>query len=114
MFDENASEGGAGSAGSGGTGNFPGVNGNAMRRPPPQRNEPHMRTLADGTEVKWCAACSEWMDHYRMGHPLDGNDRVEAANVVEEGEVADAVEDNTSEDSNDGGTFARLRRADLM
>ena len=49
-----------------------------------------------------------------MGHPLDGNDRVEAANVVEEGEVADAVEDNTSEDSNDGGTFARLRRADLM
>ena len=66
-------------------GTFRGVTAMQCVDPPPQRDKPHMQTLADGTEVNWYAACSEWTDHYCMGHPLDSNDRVEAANVAEEG-----------------------------
>ena len=67
----------------------------------------------DGTEVKWYATCSEWTDHYRTEHPAENNDR-EVASVAEEEEVADVVADESSEDSDDGGTFSQLRRAGLM
>ena len=37
---------------------------------------PRKRTLADGSEVTWCALCGLWADHYRAGHPItgEGND----------------------------------------
>ena len=52
---------------------FPGINGSGVRNPP-CLGEPRKRTLADGTDVKWCGLCGSWGDHYRVGHTTNATD----------------------------------------
>ena len=104
---------------------FPGVDGNALRRPP-TRHQPRTRTLDDGTEVNWCSECGYWGDHLRAHHSasnavvaesgnlagsVDGDD-VGAGIGATDGSTTYVANLDVSEEPT--GTFARLRLAGLM
>ena len=60
---------------------FPGVDRAAMGCPP-RMNKPHVRTLLDSTDVKWCSACGKWTDRFCAGH-TPGQEAPEGANLAE-------------------------------
>ena len=131
--------GGAETQGSGGgaedDGYFPGVDERALRRPPRGR-EPCIRTLPDGTPVKWYSLCGSWGSHFRARHTAADNVPIVEAtdNVPAEGNVAEAgVQSGHGVDtavgtlagspaapeeniaiSDQGGAMARLRQAGLI
>jgi len=102
-----------------GLADFPGVDDQALRRPP-RGNAPRERILPDRTNVKWCSKCGSWGNHSRLGHPAPEDQPpgdeggVDAANVdmrdkgVEPDDGGPLIEEDKS------GVFACLCRAVLI
>ena len=82
-------------------------------RSPPRANEPHERTLPDGTDVKWCGLCGAWGNHYRANHLTDEESKVDG---VPAGEGHVAIDDivDSAEDPQPTGALARLHVAGLI
>ena len=91
---------------------FPGVDGAAMRSPP-RANEPHERTLPNGTDVKWCGLCGAWGSHYWANHLAEEESKDDGP-PVGEGHVAvnDAIP--STEEPQPSGALARLHAAGLI
>ena len=79
---------------------FPGVGGDSLRSPP-RTGAPRKQNLANGLEVKWCALCGQWTDHYHASHPTGEEDREDDGdgdgNVAIEGitETTEEVDDDS-------------------
>ena len=92
---------------------FSGVDQAGIRNPP-RANDPHERTLADGSVVKWCGLCGRWANNYRAEHPAGPPEDAEAD------EGAGYVATETTDEGNDGndeptpGVFAHLRASGII
>ena len=84
-------------------------------RNPPRPGAPRERTLPNGTEVKWCALCGQWINRYRVGYPAgeknnfdggDGNNAKENVAIKGEEDITEVGDDFPPT-----SVFTRLRDA---